>query len=276
MLEAIDVVVRCRDEMPHVQRTLAGLSRQAPVAARILFIDCGSTDGSRAEASAGALAIVDVERSAYVPGAVINLGMERTRSDLVAFVNADAVPIGSEALARLVAPLAASASVAASFGRQLPRPDASAQTRADHARTFGPAAVVRVRHGRFFSMAACAIRRSVWERLRFDESLRYSEDVDWVERASALGWACAYAPDARFEKSRDYDLAGHFARRAGEGEADTAIHHLGSPSPIRELLRPLAGALLRDASDRILSVRGVAVRCAQAFGYFAGRVRGCE
>ena len=161
--------------------------------------------------------------------------------------------------------------MAASFGRQIPRPDADPLTKIDYARAFGEQASVHTRRGSFFSMAASAVRRSVWEALPFDGALRYSEDVDWTQRAAALGWTVAYVPEAAFEHSHSYDLRAHLKRRTGEGAADKAIFRLGAPSLVGDLLRPLAGSIVRDARARVLSPSGVAVRVAQAAGYFAGR-----
>lgn len=258
--------------MPFTARTLAGLATQRNTVARVLFIDCRSTDGSREAAEAAGVEIEDLEPSSYVPGRVLNMGMRRTRSSVVAFVNADAVPLADDALARLCAPLERGDDVVATYARQLARPDADRLTKLDYARAFGDR-VLEVRLGPFFSMAASAIRRDTWERLPFDEDLRYSEDVDWVRRASALGWRVEYVPDARFEHSHVYDLRAHYKRRAGEGTADAAIHRLGPPSAVADLARPLVGSVVRDARAGVLSPVSVATRAVQALGYFTGRRR---
>ena len=150
----VDVVARCKNEMPHAARCFEQLGRQIGVRARVLVIDCASTDGSRQAAVAAGALIVDLDPFGYVPGAALNLGMERTRSPIVAFVNADAVPLRDDALARLVAPLLEDEALACTFGRQVARPGAAPQTRADQERAFGLAAPVRMRRGAFFSMAA--------------------------------------------------------------------------------------------------------------------------
>lgn len=266
----VDVVVRCRNEMPFAARAVEGLLAQVGVVPRLLFLDCGSTDGSREVAVRAGVRVLDVDPKAYVPGAVLNRGMAETGSAVVAFVNADAVPTSRDALARLVAPLLAPSALAATFGRQVPR-SRDPLVRAEYERAFGAFEPARVRRGVFFSMAASAVSRDAWEELPFDEGLRYSEDVDWVYRVGALGRSTRYVPEAAFEHSHDYDLAALFARRRGEGAADRAIFRLGEPSIAGDLVRPLAGALARDARAGLLSLRGLAVRATQAAGYFVGR-----
>ncbi len=273
MVSTIDVVVRCRNEMPRTRACLEALAVQREPRARVLFVDDGSTDGSRQVAWTMGARVHDVGATEYVPGRILNEAMELTRGPVVAFVNADAVPLHEDALARLVLPLLADRRLCAGYGRQIARLGAVPLTRSDYERTFGAGRPV-TRVGWFFSMAAAAIRREVWVTLPFDESLRYSEDVDWTYRAGALGWRVAYVPDACFEKSREYSLRDHYRRRRGEGAADTRIFRLGGPSPFGELLWPLGGAILRDARAGLLSVSELAVRTAQAAGYYDGRRRG--
>lgn len=271
--ETIDVVVRCRNEMPYTRHTLEALARQQGVQARVFFIDCRSTDGSREAAVEHGVRIHDLDPKAYIPGVVLNFGMAQTQSSIVAFINADAIPRDEHALRRLIDALRASPSGAAVYGRQVARPDADTLTRLDYERAFGSEALV-TRFGAFYSMAASAIRRDAWEKLPFDESLRYSEDVDWVYRAQALGWTIEYAPDAVYEHSHAYDLRAHFKRRLGEGVADTMIYRLQKPSVLKDLVRSLGGTLLRDARAGALSIHGVATRAVQVAGYFEGRRRG--
>ena len=267
----LDVIVRCRNEMPHTRSTLQALAAQEGVAARVLFLDCGSTDGSREEAERAGATIHDIAPSEYVPGAVLNLGMRLTRSPLVAFINADAVPLRTDALRELLRPLE-EAGTAASYGRQEARSSAGAQTQLDHRRAFGVTpAPLQLQRGTFFSMAASALRRDAWETLLFDERLRYSEDADWTYRASALGYRITYVPAARFEHSHDYPMAGQLRRRRGEGVAETAIFRLGPPSVMREFVRPLLGSLVGDLKVGAVGLRPLTVRAVQSLGRYAGR-----
>ncbi|MFO0661601.1 MAG: glycosyltransferase family 2 protein [Polyangiaceae bacterium] len=268
----LDVVVRCRNEMPHTVRTLDALARQRGVVPRIWFFDSRSNDGSRQEAIARGVNLIDVDPRTYIPGRVINDAMRVTTSPIVAFVNADAVPLREDALVKLIEPMIADRSIAAAYGRQRARADAADRTVADHDRVFGSERFGALREGSFFSMAASAVRRDVWKLVSFDETLRFSEDVDWVTRVTPLGFSSYYVPDAPFEHSHDYSLRDEWKRRAGEGHAATFIHHLGSPSPWRELLRPLAGAARRDIRRGDPTPRTLMQRVVQAGGYFAGRV----
>jgi rhamnosyltransferase len=272
-MTVVDVVVRCRNEMPHVPRALDALARQIGVHPRVHFFDCGSTDGSREVARDRGVRLLDVDPRTYRPGAVLNRAMNETASEVVAFVNADAIALDEEALASLVAPLVRDPSVAATFGRQVARPRATPTVQLDYQRAFGAREPVKLRLGHFFSMAASAVRRTTWEELPFDEGLRFSEDVHWTKRVSEAGSTIRYAPRARFEHSHDYSLRSDFMRRRGEGSADVSIHALARPSLVGDLIAPLVGAVVRDSVSGIVSPRSLASRAAQATGYFVGRYR---
>ncbi len=270
-MTVVDVVVRCRNEMPHVPRTLDAIARQVGVLPRVHFFDCGSTDGSREVAQDRGVRLLDVDPNTYRPGAVLNRAMNETTSEIIAFVNADAIALDEDALASLLAPLVRDPSVAATFGRQVARPRATSTVQLDYRRAFGAQEPVKLRRGHFFSMAASAVRRTTWEEVPFDEGLRFSEDVHWTKRVSEAGGSLRYASRARFEHSHDYSLRSDFMRRRGEGSADVAIYELERPSLVGDLVAPLVGAVLRDSMAGVLSPISVASRAAQATGYFVGR-----
>ena len=54
--------------------------------------------------------------------------------------------------------------------------------------------------GLFFSNAASAIRRSVWQEHPF--TLPAVEDLDWAQRVVALGWSIVYEPRTAIAPNR--------------------------------------------------------------------------
>jgi rhamnosyltransferase len=262
----IDVVVRCKNEMPFAAETLAALR-----GFRVLFVDDGSTDGSTGAAAAVGARIVAataLSPGGYVPGRVLNAAMARTAGDWVAFVNADAIPRVEEAVEQLIA--ACQGGAAAAYGRQDARPGAPPAVRADHERAFpGPGEPVLPG---FFSMAASAIRRDVWRALPFDETLRFSEDVDWTRRVRGLGHRVVYVPGARFEHSHTYPARALYRRMRGEGAIDRFLAHDGPPGLLRQGAAPLLGAIARDVGAGLLDPRTLALRVVAQAGRFAGRL----
>jgi glycosyltransferase involved in cell wall biosynthesis len=256
-LEAVDVVVRCRSGMPHAARTLAGLERQRGVTARVLFLDCCSTDGSREVAVAHGVRVIDVEPRSHVPAAALNLGMRETRSKIVVFMEADAFP-ARDALARLIGPLQREPEAtgpAATYGRQRARGKASRDGAA-----------------RFASMAPIALLRDAWETLHWDERFGYDEAAGWTRRIEALGFWSAEVREAAFDRAREGARVGVRAR-ATDGEAAAAIYRLGSPSLLHDLTRPFAGSLLRDLRAGLATPKAAPPGEPQSLGYLQARRR---
>lgn len=216
----IPVVMRSRNDMPLVADTVAAVRRQRHPLVLVSF-ENASTDGTDALMAAHAAEVHHVPAGGYVPGRVLNDAMRATRGDLVVFLNADCLVADDDWLERLIAPFA-DPSVAAVFGRQRPRPGGDALQARDTEAAYGDGTQqARWRH--CFSMAASAVRRSVWEGMPFREDLRYSEDIDWTWRARQAGHRVQYVPDAVVYHSHDYTLGQLYRRQFGEGEADATI-----------------------------------------------------
>lgn len=252
------VVVRCFNDAWVVGATLEAIYSQRGVAPRVVAIDSGSTDGSVEVLRRFPLQLVQIPLGSYIPGRVLNQGMRAGTQPIVAFVNSDCTPQHEEWLARLVAPFE-DPRVAASYGRQIARPDAHPLVHLDYERAFGDGRLAAGwRH--FFSMASSAVRRSVWEESPFDEAIRYSEDVHWSWHRRQEGWRIAYAADSIAMHSHNYTLAEMRKRFAGEGRADAAIfpRETIDASLLGGLLRPWAGAVVHDllSNVRAGSLRG--------------------
>jgi rhamnosyltransferase len=239
------IVLRSHNDGAHVGDTLAGLRRQT-VPFRLLAIDNASTDGTREMVAGAADAVVDIPDGAYVPGPVLNLGMERTDGELVVFLNADCTPADDRWLERLLDGMRDD-NVAAAFSRQRPRTDCLPLLARDTEDTFGDGtAQARWRH--CFSMAASVIRRSVWTAQPFDETLQYSEDIDWTWRARRRGWSVRYVPTSAVFHSHNYTLRQSWRRHLGEGRAEAQIFDWTrwDRSWLRYVLLPLSRRVIAD------------------------------
>lgn len=242
------VVLRCLNDVRVVGETLDAVFTQRGVQPRVVAIDSGSRDGSLEILKRHPLTLIEIPAGTYVPGRVLNQGMRQGSQPIVAFINSDCTPQHDRWLERLVAPFADD-SVAATFGRQIARPDAHPLVVLDYERAFGDGQrAARWRH--FFSMASSAVRRSVWEARPFDEAIRYSEDVHWSWHRRQEGWRIAYAADSIAMHSHNYTLAEMRKRYAGEGRADAAIFPRESLAAglVGGLLRPWGAATVRDVA----------------------------
>ncbi|NMA45922.1 MAG: glycosyltransferase [Lentisphaerae bacterium] len=206
-MPAISIIIRAHNDAAYLPQVLAGLRRQHRQDFELIACDDRSSDNS-AELlrSWPGVTMLPPEPNGYVPGKVLNRAVRAARGDIVVFNNADAIILDECWLEELIAPLT-DAQVAATYARQLPRPDAWPMVLRDHEQAFGDKPQgPGWRH--FFSLASAAARRDLLLATPFSETLQYSEDVDWTWRLRKEGWLIRYAPKARVEHSHNYPPGG--------------------------------------------------------------------
>jgi len=272
--DRITVVMRSHNDMPIITDTLLAVREQS-VEVELVVFDNASTDGTREEVDRVADRVIHVPAGSYVPGRVLNEAMRCTSGDVVVFLNSDCTPQDARWLEHLVGGLGPG--VAATFGRQIPRPDCHPLHARDTESTYGDGeAQKRWRH--CFSMASSAIRREVWASMPFDESLQYSEDIDWTWRARQAGWRIHYVQESVVMHSHNYSLAQLYRRHFGEGRAEAAIFDWDAwrGSALRysvlPYLRQVAGDVkfCRTNGEIAAAVSAPVVRLAQALGRRSG------
>jgi rhamnosyltransferase len=188
----------------------------------LIVFDSGSTDGSTEIIRRARPAhFVQMSPQEYRPGRVLNQGMELARSDRVIFLNADATPQGRNWLEPLVEALD-DPTVAAVFGRQIPRPDCAAVFARDYERCFGrDRESAKWEH--FFSMVSSGLRRDAWSRRGFRETMQYSEDDEYTRWCRAQGYRIAYRPHSVVMHSHNYTPRQAYKRSFGEAWALAAM-----------------------------------------------------
>jgi glycosyltransferase involved in cell wall biosynthesis len=201
----ISVVIRCHNEEAHIGRLLTGLLRQRRRPDEILVVDSGSTDATVSIAAAFGVEIVHIAPEDFSFGAACNVGVEAATGDAVVFVSAHAYPLYGSWLERLTAPLA-DPEVALSYGRQCGPSHARYSERRVFASWFPETSVPR-QLDPFCNNANAAIRREVWETIRYDEQLTGLEDLDWAKRALAAGHVLAYVAEAEIVHVHDESAA---------------------------------------------------------------------
>ena len=244
----VSVLVRARNDEALVGRTLEGVfAQKADFPFEVVVCDDASTDRTREIAARFPVRFFERPAGEYRPGRTLNALVRDARGEIVVFNNSDAVPVGDDWLAELVRPLREEPDRPTfCFANQLPRADATALVRKDSERAFGDGRV-QASWRFFFSLASSATRRALLLETPFDETIQYSEDVEWAWRNSRRERdpvRILYRPSARVEHSHNYTLRELAKRFRGEGAADRAIFG-AAPSLARELASA-ARETLRD------------------------------
>ena len=243
---SVSIVLRSYNEAWALRDTLPALTAQNHRDWELIVFDSGSTDGSVELIRAmHPRHFIELKPHEYRPGRVLNQGMQLAKNDRVIFLNADATPQGRDWLAPLVDALA-DTKVAAVFGRQIPRSNCSAPFARDYERCFGPKRE-SAQWEHFFSMVNSGLRRDVWSRRGFIETLQYSEDDEYTRWCRAAGFEIRYVPESVVMHSHNYTPRQAFKRSFGEAWALAGVWK-GSRESF-SLRRALSGWLRDVAGD---------------------------
>lgn len=213
----VAVIMRSKDEQPYAAQTLERLYRQTYTDFKLYNVDSGSTDGTLEAVrrfNPDSAAIVAIAPGDYVPGRVLNRMIAETHEPIIVLLNADCVPQDDRCLERLIAPVLADEADAVT-GRQIARPSAYFIVKYDLDRAYGDRNIEKKRD-HFFSAAACAFKRTLWEAEKFPEE-GWGEDFVWAVRCKARGARFDIAVDAVVEHSHNYTLKTLYRRERGHG-----------------------------------------------------------
>jgi GT2 family glycosyltransferase len=162
--------------------------------------------------------MVELEPGTYHSATVLNQGTEWAESELVAYVNSDAIMMDDLVLRRLADEILQSSTIAGAFARQIPRPDANRMTRLDYFTAFEHREELGIFHDHM-SLVCSMVRKSVWKKLPFDPALTFAEDFVWSEGVHRLGYRTKYVPTAVVEHSHNYHASELYTRHFGDAAA---------------------------------------------------------
>jgi len=235
----VAIIMRSKNEMPHIRAALEMLKKQTFTDFELFAIDSGSTDGSvdllRHACDSGRF--IEIPPEDYMPGKVLNEAIARITHQTIVLLNADAIPQSEDWLARLLAPILAE-TADATFSRQIARPEAFPIVAHDYQRAYDPKNVT----GGFFSAVACAFKRTLWEHHHFHNH-GYAEDLIWASSCTTFGADFQLIPTSEVEHSHNYSLTQLFYKKFRQGhtlakiEGKTSTLNHRTYLCIRELAR---------------------------------------
>jgi rhamnosyltransferase len=271
----VSVVIRCLNEERHIGRLLAGLERQTNPPDEIVLVDSGSADATLDIARSRVTTIVEIAPEQFSFGRALNLGVEAATGDVCLFVSAHVYPLYDTYLEHLLAPFA-DESVALSYGRQV----GDHRTKYSESRVllrWFPAASIRHQDHPFCNNANAAIRRSVWDLVKYDEELTGLEDLDWAKRAQEKGYAVDYVAEAPVVHVHEESWGVVANRYQREAVAYKRImpneRHMNAAEAVGLAVRNTAIDFVHAAQERVViqNLRGIPMfRLAQFYGSWRG------
>jgi rhamnosyltransferase len=188
------ILIRTFNEGKSIGRLLDGIGQQTVSDIETLLVDSGSTDETLEVARRFPVRIISIPPKAFTFGRALNLGLEHACSEKVVFASGHVYPVYNDWIEQLLAPFK-DQRVALSYGKQR----GNGKTTFSEKRifvTWFPEGSDHDQKSPFSNNANAAIRRSVWERMPYNEELTGLEDLDWAKKVMEMGFKIAYSAEA--------------------------------------------------------------------------------
>lgn len=197
----------------------------------IIAVDSGSHDNTVNILKKYGAIVFEISPEEFHHSKTRNLGAQKSEGDILVYLTQDALPVDDKLLINLINPLKEFSVV---YGRQIANLNAKKmdvffysffypdkrrflnQEDAQNPKKFYMENI-------FVSDVCAALKREVWEKIRFDDDVDMSEDKDFALRVLQNGYKILYEPEAAVYHSHDYNIKSLFKRRFKDGAAFASI-----------------------------------------------------
>ena len=191
----VSVIIRCYNEEAHIGRLLSGITQQNIKDLEIIVVDSGSTDATLSIATRYPVKIVHIEKEDFSFGYSLNQGCKAAAGDYLVIASAHVYPVYHDWIERLIAHFDDDR-IGLVYGKQRGNDVTKFSEHEIFSKWFPDESVPNQLHP-FCNNANAAVRRSLWEQFRYDETLTGLEDLAWAKQILAAGNRIAYDAEAK-------------------------------------------------------------------------------
>jgi rhamnosyltransferase len=188
------IVIRAYNEEKHIGRLLEGIRHQTVKDVEVILVDSGSTDGTVSVAESFGARTVRIRPDEFTFGRSLNFGIKSTSRELIVIASAHVYPVYPDWLETLLRPFA-DEQIALTYGKQRGY-EGSKYSEHQIFHQWYPDVSKPKQETAFCNNANAAIRKSLWEKNPYDETLTGLEDLAWAKWATQQGHAIAYVAEA--------------------------------------------------------------------------------
>lgn len=211
------IIIRCYNEEEHIGRLLAGILQQTKRDYEIIVVDSGSTDATLAIASRYPVKTISIKKDDFSFGYSLNVGCEAATGESLVIVSAHVYPVHHDWLDQLLAPFT-DERVGLVYGKQCGNGATKYSEHQIFAKWFPEQSTGSQDHP-FCNNANAVVRKSLWERFRYDESLTGLEDLAFARQLLGAGYKVAYQAEAEIVHVHDETWKSLFNRYRREAIA---------------------------------------------------------
>jgi rhamnosyltransferase len=283
-MKEFSVLLLTKNGACDLERLLLALYGQQNVRPfEVIAIDSGSTDGTLDILRRFPVQLKQIPAEEFHHSRTRNFAAGLASGEILVFLSQDAIPASEVWLTTLLSNFV-DPSVGAVYGRQLPKPGSTLERQDALDAIYGEQKVVKDpnhRNGmgyRFyhFSDVNAAIRRGVWDAVRFPEELKVFEDLGIAKRILDGGWKIVYDPGSAVFHSHSHTTVGLFKRYFDIGYTLKFLRIWDAPgtrtSMLKDVCKLLKQKMIRAGGrGRVgLAGRGIGQDIAKSAGLFLG------
>lgn len=216
------IVIRAYNEEKHLGRLLEGIRRQTLKGVEVILVDSGSTDSTVEIAESYGARIVRIPSEEFTFGRSLNLGIQAASGDFIVIASAHVYPVYPDWLASLLYPFE-DKKIALTYGKQR-GPESAKFSEKQIFHQWFPDTGSMHQETAFCNNANAAIRKGLWKKHPYDETLTGLEDLAWAKWAKDHGHEIAYIPEAEIVHLHNETPRGVYNRYRREAMAFKKIY----------------------------------------------------
>ena len=247
------IIIRAYNEEKHIRRLLEGIRHQTITDVEVILVDSGSTDSTASIAETFGARVVRIPSAEFTFGRSLNFGVREARRELVVIASAHVYPVYPDWLESLLRPFE-DKNIALTYGKQR-GPELAKFSEQQIFHQWYPDMSRMDQSTAFCNNANAAIRKSLWEKNPYDETLTGLEDLAWAKWAREQGHAIAYVAEAEIVHVHDETPRGVYNRYRREGMAFKKIYpesHFNIYDFLRLTTMNILSDLWHAARERVL------------------------
>lgn len=225
------VIVRCYNEEKHIGELLKKLYEQTVSDLEVIVVDSGSTDKTLSIANKFPIKLIQISKDDFTFGYSLNKGCEAAEGEYLIILSAHVVPTRNDLIEQLILPFE-DQKVALTYGRQIGA-DTTKFSELELFEKYFAAKSDFSKVDPFCNNACAAIRRQLWLKHKYDETLTGLEDIAWAKWAIQNDYRIAYNAEAEIIHIHDEATSSIFNRYKREAIAlkeifpDTGMSFIG-------------------------------------------------
>lgn len=194
MSDKVSIIIRGKNEEDWLSLCLKSINNQTYSNFEIIYVDNESEDASIDIAKEYKVTKIKKIKK-FLPGNAINVGIKESCGKYIVILSAHCIPANIDWLKNLVKSISSRKKIAGVYGRQVPLNSTSSDDARDLLITFGNEDRIQKKDP-FFHNANSIIKRSVWNKVNFDNHITNIEDRDWAKKVLNMGYEIKYDSSA--------------------------------------------------------------------------------